>query len=513
MQQETTATGVAVSYEYDLAGRRTRMVVTGQSDLYYCYDNADRLSAIRTAGSCAGTTLVGFGYDNADRRTTLTLPNSALLSYGYDDASQLRTMTWSGVTTGDLAYTYDAAGHRKTMSGSFARLNLPAAVTTTIYDANNRLTKWGNKTISYDNNGNMLGDLNNTYTWNARDQLTAVTKTGQTLPSFTYDAFSRRLTRTLGTTTTTYRYDGANTVQEKQGASVTASILTGLGVDEVFQRTEGVTVRSLITDALGSTLALADSAGAVQTSYTYAPYGETTTSGTASANSSQFTGRENDQDGLYYYRARYYHPVFSRFASEDPADFAGGDASLYGYVLQRPTEVTDPSGAIVPFIAACAVGAASAVATDLVLNALAGRKSGIRSALANAASGCISGLVGMGTFAILRPLISRIPLFRAVGQRELAQVLRSGNYGSSPSLSGKYFGFTESGVRAIANSGLNASRQMTITATDVPRWLLRIGYKFNDPGAGGAGPSIFFAERTLPILYRFMSSIRILGAP
>jgi RHS repeat-associated protein len=367
LQQETTATGVSVSYEYDLAGRRTRMVVTGQSDLYYCYDNADRLSAIKTAGSCSGTTLVGFGYDNADRRTTLTLPNSALLTYGYDDVSQLKTMTWSGPTVGTLAYDYDAVGRRVTMSGSFARLNLPAAVTTTIYDANNRLTKWGNKTISYDNNGNMLGDLNNTYTWNARDQLTAVTKQGQTLPSFTYDAFGRRLTKTLGTTTTTYRYDGANTVQEKQGASVTASILTGLGVDEVFQRTDGATVRSFVTDALGSTLALADSAGAVQTSYTYAPYGETTASGVSSANTSQFTGRENDADGLYYYRARYYHPVFGRFVSEDPIEFGGGDPSLYAYASGNPISVSDPSGN-------CGVFAAINVAITVSTFVLGSRK-------------------------------------------------------------------------------------------------------------------------------------------
>lgn len=94
---------------------------------------------------------------------------------------------------------------------------------------------------------------------------------------------------------------------------MTASILTGLTVDEVFQRTEGATVRTLIGDALGSTLALADGAGVIHTSYTYAPYGETTSSGTASANTSQFTGREKDNDGLYYYRARYYHPIFGRF--------------------------------------------------------------------------------------------------------------------------------------------------------------------------------------------------------
>jgi len=37
-----------------------------------------------------------------------------------------------------------------------------------------------------------------------------------------------------------------------------------------------------------------------------------------SANPFQYSGRENDGTGLYYYRARYYHPKLMRFVSEDP---------------------------------------------------------------------------------------------------------------------------------------------------------------------------------------------------
>ena len=53
---------------------------------------------------------------------------------------------------------------------------------------------------------------------------------------------------------------------------------------------------------MGSTLALADTSGALQTSYAYTPYGAATTSGAASTNAVQYTGRENDGNGLYYYR-------------------------------------------------------------------------------------------------------------------------------------------------------------------------------------------------------------------
>jgi RHS repeat-associated protein len=241
-------------------------------------------------------------------------------------------------------------------------------VSSALYNANNQLTKWGTTNISYDLSGNMSGDGVNTYSWNARDQLSAVTRTGVTLPTFTYDAFGRRQKKTLGAIVTSYLFDGANAVQELTGATPSANMLTGLGVDELFQRAEGATIRTALSDALGGTLALADSSGVVQSSYTYAPYGETTVTGTASNNTSQYTGRENDSDGLYFYRARYYHPVFSRFVSEDSIGFGGGDPNLYAYAHDSPTNFTDPTGHCVPM-------ALLTAALDLGDFVLAGRKS------------------------------------------------------------------------------------------------------------------------------------------
>jgi RHS repeat-associated protein len=83
-------------------------------------------------------------------------------------------------------------------------------------------------------------------------------------------------------------------------------------------RTDAAGPRSFLTDGLGSTLALTDSAGLVQNEYTYEPFGKTTTTGVASTNAFKYTGREDDGTGLYYYRARYYHPALQRFVSEDP---------------------------------------------------------------------------------------------------------------------------------------------------------------------------------------------------
>jgi RHS repeat-associated protein len=68
----------------------------------------------------------------------------------------------------------------------------------------------------------------------------------------------------------------------------------------------------------------AGSTPTIQTYYGYDPYGATQTTGSASANSFLFTGRENDQTGLYSYRARYYNPTWGQFVSEDPIALRGG---------------------------------------------------------------------------------------------------------------------------------------------------------------------------------------------
>jgi RHS repeat-associated protein len=124
-------------------------------------------------------------------------------------------------------------------------------------------------------------------------------------------------------------------------------LLTGLGIDQTFSRqVVGGATSSLLTDALGSTIALADSTGSIQTSYTYDPYGAVTQTGQANSNSLQFTGRESDgTTGLDYLRARYYSPGMGRFISQDPLGFPGGpDPNLYGYVWDSPVALTDVLG-------------------------------------------------------------------------------------------------------------------------------------------------------------------------
>src|SRR2546427_8078831 len=97
-----------------------------------------------------------------------------------------------------------------------------------------------------------------------------------------------------------------------------------------------------MADGLGNTMALVDGTG--QTQYTYEAFGQTTTTGSGSTNQRQYTGRENDGTGLYFYRARYYNPVIGRFISEDPLGLGGGDINFYATVGNDPINLSDPFG-------------------------------------------------------------------------------------------------------------------------------------------------------------------------
>jgi RHS repeat-associated protein len=338
LTEEETPEGT-VSYTYDAAGRRASMTVDGQPTVTYGYDIADRLTSITQ-----NSAVVGFTYDNADRRTVLTLPNGVTVEYGYDAASQITALTYKlGTTTlGDLSYTYDLAGNRTSVGGTWARTGLPAAMASATYDAANQIATWASTSFTYDDNGNLTNDGTKTYAWNARNQLTGLS--GSVSASFQYDGLGRRRAKTVSGTGTGFLYDRVNVVQELTGGSPSANILAGLSVDEWLVRTDSAGSRYFLADALGSTLALTNGFGGVATEYTSQPFGETTASGSSSSNAFQFTGRENDGTGLFFYRARYFEPKLQRFTVEDPLSFASGDVNLHAYVRNAPTIATDPSG-------------------------------------------------------------------------------------------------------------------------------------------------------------------------
>jgi hypothetical protein len=92
-------------------------------------------------------------------------------------------------------------------------------------------------------------------------------------------------------------YEGWNAGQELSGTMPTANRILG-GIDEFFDRMDSTGSYSPVTDIHGSVLALTNASGNITTQYNYDPFGSTTSYGGTSTNVFQYTGRENDGNGL-----------------------------------------------------------------------------------------------------------------------------------------------------------------------------------------------------------------------
>ncbi|AOZ08727.1 RHS repeat-associated core domain-containing protein [Cupriavidus malaysiensis] len=349
-------TRVYRTYEASTPGQLTTMRMKGSSvipdspTLRYAYDPVGRVTRISQDGRA---TALQFEWDRAGRlvRSTATGQGGRarlVTDYSYDAAGQLTGLDYrsAGGKLGEIRYSYDAAGRRTGIGGSLNPIELPgASVTDAQYDARNRLTRWAGRTLRYDANGNLIDDGVRTYTWNERDQLRRVTTAATGLVQFGYDPAGRRTIRNQGDEWLDYIHDGANLAQEFDRHSKITT-LHGPAVDmpQIRQDSDG-TERFLLQDGNGNVIGLSDGLGTtLETQYRYEPYGKTRVLGQASRNTQQYTGRENDATGLYYYRARYYDPETGRFVSPDPIGWAAGQTNGYAYVGGDPLNLVDPGG-------------------------------------------------------------------------------------------------------------------------------------------------------------------------
>jgi RHS repeat-associated protein len=126
-------------------------------------------------------------------------------------------------------------------------------------------------------------------------------------------------------------------------SSLPTTYLDGLGLDELFNSSGNSVNDSFLRDGLNSTIALTNASGSVIDQTTYDPYGATSNSAPSQASPFEFTGRENDGNGLYYLRGRYYVPGIARFISRDPTGLGGG-TNLYEYAGDDPINASDPTG-------------------------------------------------------------------------------------------------------------------------------------------------------------------------
>ena len=197
-----------------------------------------------------------------------------------------------------------------------------------------------------------------------KDSGGAISKTVE----YTYDLYDRRIAKSIdpdgdgaaAAIEEHYVYDGEHIALVFDGEGNQLSrYLHGPQIDQVLaQETSDGEVRWALADHQSSVRDLIDSDGNVLNHITYDSYGQVTSETNPELDFRfGYTGRERDEEtGLYYYRARYFDPAVGTFVSEDPLGFGAGDANVYRYVGNSPTNYSDPSGEVFQALIPVAAG-------------------------------------------------------------------------------------------------------------------------------------------------------------
>jgi len=228
----------------------------------------------------------------------------------------------------------------------------------TAYEDNrlNQYTRVNGIDFTYDKNGNLTFDGVYHYYYDCENRLTEVNDiNNQRTATYKYDFKGRRVAKTVGSTTTTFVYDGDQIIQDYRNGYRYKTYYYGTGIDELIRMIGADPYEPGTTyyyDGLGSVIALADYMGNVVEKYSYDVFGKPTIRNSqgvirttsAYGNRNMFTGREFETEtGLYYYRARYYNPQIGRFIQIDPTYHIDG-INLYKYARNNPIKRRDPFG-------------------------------------------------------------------------------------------------------------------------------------------------------------------------
>lgn len=336
------------------------------------YDAALRLQQVTHAKSSTILARTDYLYDKNGNRTKETINRNAaaqVTNYRYDNADRLTQTELIDVNqTVTTDYTLDAVANRSKEIVTTKPAGTASASTQTktyTYDGRNQLTAIadtvaGDTTLSYDSQGNLLqkskGSDITAYSYNARDNLISVRQNSTVLGNYRNDHLGLRVEKeakdplqpNAPPVTLRTLWNGRHAFQDSDTSGNTVSRYENDGRHTVsfWSSTDGS--QALHHDALGSIVASTDTAGQLKSETIYDAFGNISSQSGQSANKFGYTGHQMDKEsGLIYFQARYYDPQTGRFLTQDPYE---GDWNTplslhhYLYAYGNPTVYVDRDG-------------------------------------------------------------------------------------------------------------------------------------------------------------------------
>ena len=266
--------------------------------------------------------------------------------YTYDTAGRLTDVNLNGAVVAH--YTYDSNGNRLSQTDFSGTVN-------GTYDAQDRLTQYGNLQLTYTANGELLTKNNPvlgqaaSFSYDVLGNLKSVTLPGGMTVEYVIDGQNRRIGKKVnGTLVQGFLYQNQlNPVAELDGTGTVVSRFvygTKANVPDYMIKA-GATYR-IVSDHLGSPrLVINTTDGSVAQRMDFDEFGNITADTNPGFQPFGFTGGLYDRDtGLTRLGLRDYDPQVGRWNLKDPVGFLGGDPNLYGYTYADPINFFDPWG-------------------------------------------------------------------------------------------------------------------------------------------------------------------------